>query len=163
MPTQPATPEPNKRNRLTIPFPVPVIAPPHDHVPRLPLSDDATAKVRLLRLLEREEKTRARDHLDSQRSYARRMDLEAKHGKEHWEDLLGIGEDLRSEIIAWLLEVSASLLFHPLVADSRLPRRSRFTIHPRPATPLTRRSARPSRLLRTPGIYPRGQTSSISY
>ena len=121
--------------------PVPIIAPPKDHMPRLPLSEEANAKVRLERLLEREKRAREADGLedvglgggggvgrDVKTEDCATDDCEGcsdentdddndNHRGERvprtpddWEVALGVGEELRREVIQWILEVSVSLL-----------------------------------------------------
>jgi hypothetical protein len=93
--------------------PVPIIAPPVDHMPRLSLSLEASAKVRLERLLEREIRTRETDGLvvlgvrhcvkvgeDSVSSECGNEEID-----DDWKVVLGICEPLRRDIIQWILEV----------------------------------------------------------
>lgn len=75
--------------------PVPIIAPPADYVAPLPLSRDASAKVRIQHLIDRERKTRRDDGLGNTDRMTRSC----------WEQLLGIGRDSRRSVINWLLEV----------------------------------------------------------
>ena len=71
VPTVPATPVPappkarGKAAASARPLmdPVPIIAPPHDYVPRLPLSAETLAKIRLGKFLEREGRGREKDGL----------------------------------------------------------------------------------------------------
>jgi hypothetical protein len=97
---------------------------------RLPLSKDASAKIRLKRLLERERRLTECEGLEN---YERRRAAERESGDENalddrngeggedkgegrgdeystssrWEDILGIGEDLRRDVVRWILEVSS--------------------------------------------------------
>ena len=99
--------------------PVPIIAPPHDYVPRLPLSAETLAKIRLGKFLEREGRGREKDGLpisgrelpfvswvvDSDED---EDDEDSKEDREdfiEWEVALGIGQRAREEVIDWILDV----------------------------------------------------------
>ena len=124
VPTVPATPVPLPKSRgkaaaSARPFmdPVPIIAPPHDYVPRLPLSSETLAKIRLGKFLEREGRGREKDGLPisgwgcSLTSWAESDEEDEEDCKEDQEDLiewevaLGIGQHAREEIINWILDV----------------------------------------------------------
>jgi hypothetical protein len=97
--------------------PVPIIAPPHDYVPRLPLSSETLAKIRLGKFLEREGRGREKDGLPvsswecSFASLAESDEEDEEDSKENredsieWEVALGIGQHAREEIIDWILDV----------------------------------------------------------
>lgn len=106
--------------------PVPIIAPPADHMPRFPLSDEASAKVRLERLLEREKRAREADGLEGcdgcgVERISKRIEEgcvsddcgdedtddndDVPHTSDDWELVLGVGESLRRKVIRWILEV----------------------------------------------------------
>ena len=100
----------------TRPFrdPVPIIAPPHDYVPRLPLSAETLAKIRLGKFLEREGKGREKDGLPvsgwecPSASWAVDSSSEDEEQFEEsieWEVALGIGQLAREEVIDWILDV----------------------------------------------------------
>ena len=97
-----------------------------DHMPRLPLSEEANAKVRLERLLEREKRVREADRLESvglaASHYMKNKEVCALEGcdeedldgdrdgdlprsPDDWVVAWGIGEELRQEVIHWILEV----------------------------------------------------------
>ena len=126
VPTVPATPVPSppkargKASASARPLmePVPIIAPPHDYVPRLPLSAETLAKIRLGKFLEREGRGREKDGLpvsgwESQfMSWVVDSDEEdeedSKENREdliEWEVALGIGQRAREEVIDWILDV----------------------------------------------------------
>jgi len=88
--------------------PVPIIAPPLDHVPRLPLSEAAYAKLRLQRLVEREERVRAEERLSGW-VVEKMVDGTKERDCAEWEKRLGIGGSLRRDAIEWILEVGRSL------------------------------------------------------
>jgi hypothetical protein len=125
VPTVPATPVPappkarGKAAASARPLidPVPIIAPPHDYVPRLPLSAETLAKIRLGKFLEREGRGREKDGLpvsgwecpfvswvDSDSG----NEEDSKEDREdliEWEVALGIGQRAREEVIDWILDV----------------------------------------------------------
>ena len=127
VPTVPATPvpaPPKARRNLKAAAsarplidPVPIIAPPHDHVPRLPLSSETLAKIRLGKFLEREGRGREKDGLPVsgwERSFVSWADSDEedvediKENREdliEWEVALGIGQHTREEVIDWILDV----------------------------------------------------------
>jgi hypothetical protein len=124
VPTVPATPVPappkarKKAGASARPLmdPVPIIAPPHDYVPRLPLSAETLAKIRLGKFLEREGRGREKDGLpvsgwdcpfvsclvDSDEEDDNNEDRE---NLIEWEAALGIGQRAREEVIDWILDV----------------------------------------------------------
>jgi len=149
VPTLPATPhtpararrahdhrQPRGLGRVLEPHysPVPIIAPPLDHVSRLPLSGEANAKIRLERLLERERRARevdglgdrsvgVRHSMGNEEHYVSEVCADegtdnddeddgdgAPHSHEDWELFLGVGESLRREVIQWIMEVGEFLL-----------------------------------------------------
>ena len=98
--------------------PVPIIAPPHDYVPRLPLSAETLAKIRLGKFLEREGRAREKDGLPVNGwgcpSVSRMVDSDEEDGEDseedrddliEWEMALGIGQRAREEVIDWILDV----------------------------------------------------------
>ena len=116
--------------------PVPIIAPPKDHMPRLPLSEEVNAKMRLERLLEKERRAREVDGLegialgagmgrnmkgegdrasgdcgdeDTSDDGDNNRDGDVLRTPDNWEVVLGVGKDLRREVIQWILEVNVSL------------------------------------------------------
>ncbi|KAJ7144960.1 hypothetical protein C8R43DRAFT_1237719 [Mycena crocata] len=112
VPTVPNTPRPTKTSgrviavagaALPIPFSVPIIAPPSDHVGRLPLTREAAAKIRIGHLLAREERFRAADKLDVPIVDLAEVNVEAERLK--WERILGVGPELRRQVVDWILEV----------------------------------------------------------
>jgi hypothetical protein len=100
-------------------------------MPRLPLSEEANAKVRLERFLEREQRAREADGLDGVDLGVRRNvkseedcvsddsgDEDTNVGSDvvhqspkDWEVVLGVGEELRREVIQWILEVRVFACF----------------------------------------------------
>ena len=110
MPTVPVTPEAvtKKRVKSDLDKPVPIIAPPPDHVPRLPLSEAAYAKLRLQRLVEREERVRGAESLSGW-VMEKVVDGTKEHDCAEWEKRLGIGDSLRRDSIEWILGVGRSL------------------------------------------------------
>jgi hypothetical protein len=129
VPTVPATPVPappkprGKAAASARPLidPVPIIAPPHDYVPRLPLSAETLAKIRLGKFLEREGRGREKDGLpvsgwerpfvswvvDSDEDEGEDEE-DSKEDREdfiEWEVALGIGQRAREEVIDWILDV----------------------------------------------------------
>ncbi|KAJ7042037.1 hypothetical protein C8F04DRAFT_1078088 [Mycena alexandri] len=121
VPTQLNTPCPLKTGRVirdyspcAIPFDVPIIAPPPQHMARLPLSAAACAKIRLGNLLDREARGRAADRLDgvSVASLLSTLQVDGENEKEEralerlrWEHVLGVGPELRREVVDWILDV----------------------------------------------------------
>ncbi|TFK21690.1 hypothetical protein FA15DRAFT_681990 [Coprinopsis marcescibilis] len=94
---------------------VPVIAPPPSYNPRLPLSNETAAKIRLGKFLEREGNERIRDgFLQPARAIEDRRtsspDLAAVSVSRlplsvvEWEKALGLGRGLRERVIAWIVE-----------------------------------------------------------
>ncbi|KAJ7765786.1 hypothetical protein B0H16DRAFT_1524400 [Mycena metata] len=141
VPTQLNTPCPSKTGRVirdssawTIPFDVPIIAPPPHHVARLPLSAAACAKIRLGNLLDREARGRATDRLDGMTvaSLLSTLQVDGENEEEEcalerlrWEHVLGVGPELRREVVDWILEVlpkKSSYLPHLTSASKRLSR-----------------------------------------
>ncbi|ESK84079.1 hypothetical protein Moror_11465 [Moniliophthora roreri MCA 2997] len=72
---------------------IPIIAPPPDHVAASPLSGQAQAKLRLVRLMERESEMRKVDDLENSIG----LDIEWKS--------FGVPQQLGEEIVKWILEV----------------------------------------------------------
>ena len=125
VPTVPTTPAPaprkarRKKVASTRPLsePVPIIAPPHDYVSRLPLSAETLAKIRLGKFLEREGRGREKDGLPvyvwecPAVPWAVDLDLEdeeqlaVRENLIEWEVALGIGQRAREEVIDWILDV----------------------------------------------------------
>ncbi|KAJ7932675.1 hypothetical protein B0H13DRAFT_2307352 [Mycena leptocephala] len=120
--TWPNTPSPPKVKRvvdlasLAIPFDVPIIAPPPEHIARLPLSKETSAKIRIGNFLAREGICRASDKLDGMTVAAAVSTLHAE-----WEHILGIGPELRNQVVEWILEVQpkTSVYFPPIKTASR--------------------------------------------
>lgn len=132
VPTVPATPviAPRKSRRKAaasprpLRGPVPIIAPPLDYVPKLPLSAETLAKIRLGKFLEREGRGRERDGLPvgkRERPMSGVVDSDDKYegnSKEfgdreesiEWEVALGIGQRAREEVVDWILDVRLSVL-----------------------------------------------------
>ncbi|KAJ6546814.1 hypothetical protein B0H19DRAFT_1162614 [Mycena capillaripes] len=144
-PTAPNTPSSNTGRvidfaLLPIPFDVPIIAPPPEHMARLPLSKETSAKIRIGNFLAREEVVRAADKLDGMTVagvvatlHAGDDDEERELERLKWEHILGIGSELREHIVEWILEVlpkksyyisprprisTASRYFSPVVSDA---------------------------------------------
>ncbi|KAJ3507532.1 hypothetical protein NLJ89_g6247 [Agrocybe chaxingu] len=130
VPTVPTTPVVEKTKRSpeqhaapshqVLLLPVPIIAPPEDHVASLPLSPETLAKVRLRKFLEKEEAQRRGEDLPCGESahppgwmLEDLIDLELCEaevdGRDEvsyeWERVLGLGQGMREEVIAWILEV----------------------------------------------------------
>ncbi|KAJ7494400.1 hypothetical protein B0H11DRAFT_2227817 [Mycena galericulata] len=136
IPTAPNTPCQPKTGRsivddvsLTIPFDVPIIAPPPEHVARLALTKEAAAKIRIGNLLAREGRFRAADKLDevgvnviASAAYAQE---ERELERLRWEHTLGVGPELRREVVEWILEVlPKKSMYPPISTASRLIRAS---------------------------------------
>lgn len=108
---------------------MPVIAPPPSYIPRLPLSAETEAKIRIGKFLEREGKERTRDGLldrplsldcaaDCEESDCEDLDSgpdwegsrsicsAALRTPEEWEEALDIGEELREQVIDWMTGVT---------------------------------------------------------
>ena len=125
VPTVPATPipAPRKARRKTaasarpLRDPVPIIAPPHDYIPKLPLSAETLAKIRLGKFLDREGRGREKDGLPMSGwdcppvSWSVDSDSEdeeqfgVQENLIEWEVALGIGQRARQEVIDWILDV----------------------------------------------------------
>ncbi|KAJ6500721.1 hypothetical protein C8R45DRAFT_79034 [Mycena sanguinolenta] len=119
--TEPNTPTPTTPRSFVppalrdIPFGVPIIAPPPEHIARLPLSEETSAKIRIGNYLAREEICRAEDNLDevsdsvsaavSAMEEGVDVDERRRESRLMWEHILGIGPELRGEIIHWILDV----------------------------------------------------------
>ncbi|KAF8968464.1 hypothetical protein BDZ97DRAFT_351854 [Flammula alnicola] len=105
--------------------PVPIIAPPKDHAPKLPLSTETLAKVRLSRYLEREARGRemdglptgickrppawmVRETIEDGWSYVDDEDTWEDDTMIEWEVILGIGRKRREAVVSWLLDVLPS-------------------------------------------------------
>ncbi|KAJ7084835.1 hypothetical protein B0H15DRAFT_847779 [Mycena belliarum] len=127
IPTVPNTPCPTtKPGRLikaasqtsTVPFVVPIIAPPPEHIARLPLSREACAKIRIGNFVAREERLRAEDGL-LEFDIGARTSTDAERSK--WEDFIGVGTQWRVKVIEWILEVlpKRSTYYPPISSASR--------------------------------------------
>ncbi|KAL0948509.1 hypothetical protein HGRIS_011070 [Hohenbuehelia grisea] len=144
IPTVPNSPEsqfvppgrkPTRTPRLVQGFrsPVPIIAPPEDHFAQLPLSDEAQAKLRLKRFVERESRSRTREDLNRDAAIVVGLvdvDLPGDSNvrrRVDWEQVLGIGAELRSRAIDWILHVlpdQAQVLEHFRVSSKNPSRQS---------------------------------------
>jgi hypothetical protein len=82
-------------------------------MPRPPLSDEASAKIRLGRLLEREKRAREADGLEGPKKIEQECisddcgddDGDMPLTSDDWELALGVGRPLRREVVRWILEV----------------------------------------------------------
>ncbi|CAA7264492.1 unnamed protein product [Cyclocybe aegerita] len=116
--------------------PVPIIAPPEGHVASLPLSPETLAKVRLRKFLEKEEAQRRREDLPCGESahppewmLEDLIDLELcedeADGRDEisleWERVLGVGQGMREEVIAWIIEVLPIPLSRDAIEDKPSP------------------------------------------
>ncbi|KAJ6606177.1 hypothetical protein DFH09DRAFT_1386790, partial [Mycena vulgaris] len=126
--TVPNTPCPTKVGRVisevssrALPFAVPVIAPPPDHVARLPLSKEACAKIRIGNFLLREGHSRAADKLDELSLGGDDVGNTSESERLKWEHILGVGPELRAEAVEWLLEVlpKKSTYYPPISSASK--------------------------------------------
>ncbi|RDB22046.1 hypothetical protein Hypma_010800 [Hypsizygus marmoreus] len=97
-------------------IPVPIIAPPSDHAPRLPQSEEACAKVRLGRYVERERGGERGWQANFGGMGIKGMKgVKVKQGqqrmeiKREWERRMGTGKKLRMGVVKWLLEVTPEL------------------------------------------------------
>ncbi|KAK0439500.1 uncharacterized protein EV420DRAFT_1170711 [Desarmillaria tabescens] len=114
IPTAPSSPEPaptrRKNNHLHLPpefflpmkpalpkDPVPIIAPPSNHVAVPALSSDARAKRRLQLYVLRERQCHQSWELGCQKEISTLDD---------WEKAIGIGQNFRREVLEWILEVT---------------------------------------------------------
>ncbi|KAJ7611702.1 hypothetical protein FB45DRAFT_314686 [Roridomyces roridus] len=112
-------------------FDVPIIAPPPNHVARRPLTSEESAKIRISRLLVREARLRAAEKLKvfadditlSVENAIREVDMEMEEIESDeewrrelerlkWEVALGLGPELRVEVVEWLLEVLPKKSFY---------------------------------------------------
>ncbi|KAJ7184520.1 hypothetical protein C8R46DRAFT_1299604 [Mycena filopes] len=137
--------DPDLSEPWAIPFDVPVIAPPPGHMARLPLGAAACAKIRIGNLLAREARARAADRLDGGvtvsalvsavqgdgyghgHGYAEREEAERALERLRWEHVLGVGPELRREVVEWILDVlpkKSTYLQHPALARTASPRRA---------------------------------------
>ncbi|KAJ6630280.1 hypothetical protein B0H10DRAFT_2207962 [Mycena sp. CBHHK59/15] len=139
VPTAPATPQKTRRDptALEIPFGVPIIAPPPEHVARLPLSKEACSKIRIRRLLDREERLRVAEGLDEvMERESTRGDGEGEEGegdeeardveRSKWEVILGVGTSLRNQAVEWILEVLPKKSMYDSVSSCYSSRSSSF-------------------------------------
>ncbi|KAF7353812.1 hypothetical protein MVEN_01066700 [Mycena venus] len=126
-----STPTLTSQPVLAIPFDVPIIAPPPDHIGRLPLSKETAAKIRIGNFLAREGSCRAEDRLDAMTVAAAVSIWEDEdEGRREldrlkWEHILGIGPEFRRMVINWILDVlpKKSAYFPPIkYASHRLSR-----------------------------------------
>lgn len=107
IPTVPATPVPRKARRKATASarshrsPVPIIAPPADYVPRLPLSAETLAKIRLGKFLEREGRGREKDGFPVCGLEYPRVPRAMDSGDEDQEDSDGEEFGIREESIEW--------------------------------------------------------------
>ncbi|KAH6905150.1 hypothetical protein BKA70DRAFT_1431236 [Coprinopsis sp. MPI-PUGE-AT-0042] len=112
MPTAPASPAGNRNWRGSMP----IIAPPPSHYPRLPVSADTEAKIRLGKFLEREGSERIRDGFLPQPPYhgpgvqtvgvtASRYAFAAQEVSSQWEDAIGLEKTLRERAINWITTI----------------------------------------------------------
>ncbi|KAJ7700823.1 hypothetical protein B0H17DRAFT_1195669 [Mycena rosella] len=131
VPTVPNTPCPTNVGRViaenashTIPSGVPIIAPPPGHVARLPLTKEACAKIRIVNFLAREGRARAADRLEGN-AFGASVNGEEEGARESerlkWEHILGVGAELRLEVVEWILKVlpMKSLYFPPITTASK--------------------------------------------
>lgn len=101
-----------------IPYPVPIIAPPFDHMAKLPMSNETMAKTRLRALLEREAIGREEDGLFPGISERPPLWMSREPDRIHeedetpedsikydWEVVMGIGSGKRKAVIEWILTV----------------------------------------------------------
>ncbi|KAH9475050.1 hypothetical protein JR316_0012153 [Psilocybe cubensis] len=143
VPTVPATPIPAKRHTAAT-LPVPIIAPPSEHVAKLPMSSETFAKIRLERLLQRETEGRMADGLlpgisirpppcmIQNRGECSPLDDDSKLSIEDdirfdWEVAIGLGSKRRKTIVAWLLKVYHSKFAKPTSAHLSLYRYCRLS------------------------------------
>jgi hypothetical protein len=99
-----------------LPHPVPIIAPPENHVVGSPVSAEGLAVLRVKKFLERELDQRAVEGRTADFFHAGtnaiNMTIDADSPGAHrtircsfWEDALGIGKQRRLKVINWLLNV----------------------------------------------------------
>lgn len=112
----------NREQRIRFPFPI--VLPPIDYIARLPLSAETSAKMRLQRLVEREEVTRQRDGLWASNVTSGVQELAAEtsvsiendtddetedeeeiDSRSIWDSVMGLGASLRCDIVDWILNV----------------------------------------------------------
>lgn len=122
MTTAPATPVPARSSETiasALIVPVPIIAPPVDHIASLPLSPETLAKVRLTKFLDREKEQRRRDGLIADISAHPpgwipethedncddNQNLNDDSAASEWEADLRIGKLRRLGAINWILDV----------------------------------------------------------
>ncbi|KAJ7063649.1 hypothetical protein C8F01DRAFT_1133801 [Mycena amicta] len=105
VPTEPNTPRPIQRKTTT--RHVPIIAPPPEHVARLPVTEEVAAKIRIGNFLSREGRSRAADKLEGINVLDAIRRLNAEPEKTEWEAKLGIGSS-RRQVSKWFLEVMPS-------------------------------------------------------
>ena len=154
VPTVPATPiattpkPPNGRNGANsfqgsnvLMSPVPIIAPPEDHMPKFPLNAETLAKMRLMRYLEREASGREIDGLPAglcQRPPPWMVKANIAEGVSlghestwddnvvgEWEIVLGVGRKRREAAINWLLDVRSTVHF---ICCFLMPERNRYCL-----------------------------------
>lgn len=122
----PLTPRPKNAElaaiQPNISSPVPIIAPPSDHGPTLPLSPEAVSKIRIIRLLEREVSGRKADGLSPgicerpphwmvpESGDVNPSDIDNHSSikddiRFEWEVVMGLGSKRRRSIVDWLLHV----------------------------------------------------------
>ncbi|KAF7294591.1 hypothetical protein MIND_00995600 [Mycena indigotica] len=97
-----ATSTPSANKPKLEPFHVPIIAPPIEHIARLPITQEVAAKTRINNFILREERCRISDGMEEvQPSTITNLD------KTNWEGKLGIGA-ARRQVVKWFLEVMPS-------------------------------------------------------
>ncbi len=121
--------------------PVPIIAPPEDHMPKFPLSAETLAKMRLMRYLEREASGREIDGLPAglcqrpppwmvKANIAEGISLGHENTWDdnvvaEWEIVLGVGRKKREAAINWLLDVRSTV---PFICCFLMPEHNRYCL-----------------------------------
>ena len=96
--------------------PVPIIAPPLDHVAVLPIPPEAISRIRLRILIQRETDVRNAEGLNGcVRTVKGTSPSYAASLKAKWERALGIGMKKRVKVINWMLDVC---FFEPSLLES---------------------------------------------
>ncbi|KAF4621993.1 hypothetical protein D9613_009504 [Agrocybe pediades] len=116
-----------------IPHPVPLIAPPLDHVAKLPMSNEAVAKLGLRALLEREASGREEDGFLSgicerppswmlrERDLDEEDEVPEDSIKYDWESVMGVGRKKREAVIDWILMILPARKDEPQKAPTASP------------------------------------------
>jgi len=102
--------------KKALPYPVPIVAPPENHVVGPPISAESLAVIRIRKFLERELDQRAAEGLSPDLLYAGTNSMSSlvdvgplgAHRRKTcsiWEGVLGIGKERRLKAIHWLLSV----------------------------------------------------------